>query len=236
MLARCYNVYESEVKMLIKTKLMNIAPQLIDTPRYADEIKAIFTEQFEDLGVEVTTYPYGDEIGKNQITASGFFEAQEWDFEFTNDPEENLFLTNIELQLIMHSEDKPICINNTDWQFLAHQVEQTIAHEMIHRDQSRKRFHTKGGESYPIYDDHLSEEDKRIVYLSDPDEIDAYANDVALDMLKRYTYMAAYARLREYKKITQTECPILCEYIDTFGWNSDTVHTLLKKALKRLET
>lgn len=232
-------MYESEVKMIIdkndaqiKTRLMNIAPQMINTPRYADEIKAIFTEQFEDLGVEVTTYPL-DEIGENQITSSGFFEAQEWDFEEFDDP---IDLINIELQLIMHSEDQPICINNTDWQFLAHQVEQTIAHEMIHRDQSRKRFIVKGGESYPIYDDHLSEEDKRIVYLSDPDEIDAYANDVALDLLKRYTYMAAYARLREYKKITQEECPILCEYIDTFGWNSDTVHTLLKKALKRLET
>ena len=39
----------------IKTRLMNIAPQMINTPRYADEIKVIFTEQFEDLGVEVTT-------------------------------------------------------------------------------------------------------------------------------------------------------------------------------------
>jgi len=212
---------------------MNIKNQIVDQPLYADEIQAIFHKEFKELGVEVTTYPLGDEIGKNQISAAGYFEASEWEFEEFDDP---IDLVNIELQLIMYSEDEPICINNKDWLFLEHQVEQTIAHEMIHRDQSRKRFIKKGGESYPIYDDHLSEEDKRIVYLSDPDEIDAYANDIALDLLKRYTYMAAYARLREYNKITQEESPILCEYIDTFGWNSETVHTLLKKALKRLET
>jgi hypothetical protein len=227
-------VYESEVTdMMLKNKLKKIQPQIVNQPLYADEIQAIFHEQFEELGVEVTTHPYGDEIGENQVTASGYFEAQEWDFEEFMDPVD---LINIELQLILHNEDRPICINNTDWLFLKHQVEQTIAHEMIHRDQSKKRFIVKGGESYPIYDDHLSEEDKRIVYLSDPDEIDAYANDIALDLLRGYTYMQAYARLREYNKITQEESPILCEYIDTFGWNSETVHTLLKKALKRLET
>ena len=48
--------------------------------------------------------------------------------------------------------------------------------------------------------------------------------------------MGAYARLREYKQIRQDESPIFCEYIDTFGWNSETVHILVKKALKRLET
>jgi hypothetical protein len=226
-------IIESEVKMLIKTKLMNIAPQIIDTPRYADEIQAIFAEQFEELGVEVTTRPYGDEIGKNQVTANGFFEAQEWDFEEFDDP---IDLINIELELILRSEDDPICINNKDWQFLSHQVEQTIAHEMIHRDQNQKRYIQRGGESYPIHDDHLSEEDKRIVYLSDPDEIDAYSNDIKLDLLKLYTYQGATARLREYKKIRQEESPIFCEYVDTFGWNSITVHTLVKKSLKRLET
>ena len=82
----------------------------------------------------------------------------------------------------------------------------------------------------------MTEEQKKIVYLSDPDEIDAYANDVALDLLKKYTYMEAYARLREYNKIRQDESPIFCDYVDTFGWNSDVVRLIVKKALKRLET
>jgi hypothetical protein len=107
---------------------------------------------------------------------------------------------------------------------------------MIHREQNQKRFYNRGGESRPIYDQHLSEEDKQIVYLSDPDELDAYSNDVKLDLLKHYSYMGAYARSREYKKIKQDESPIFAEYVDTFGWNSETVHTLVKKALKRLET
>ena len=217
----------------MKKKLARIAEQMVGVPLYADEIQHLFQKELEPLGVEVTTYPYGDEIGQNQITSNGYFSAQEWDIDGIDI---DIDLENIELMLVVNDEDKPICINNTDWQFLAHQVEQTIAHEMIHRDQSRKRFIKKGNSSYPIYDEHLSEADKRIVYLSDPDEVDAYSNDIAMDLLKHYTYMGAYARLRSYRRIKQDESPILAEYVDTFGWNSEIVHTIVKKALKRLET
>ena len=157
----------------MKSRLKKIEKQVVGKSLKAEKIRQIFQKEFEDLGVEVTTHPYGDEIGENQITSNGYFEASEWDLEFLDHPVD---LVNIELMLIIHSKNKPICINNTDWQFLAHQVEQTIEHEMIHREQSKKRFCNIGGESYPIYDDHLSEEDKRIHYLSDPDEIDAYSN------------------------------------------------------------
>ncbi len=222
----------------MKSRLNRVKSQLVGRELYADEIRAIFEKELNPLGVEVTTYPYGEDapdggIGKNQISANGFFEAQEWDFEAIDEPVDPI---NIELMLVLYSEDEPICINNKDWLFLAHQVEQTLEHEMIHREQNQKRFYNRGGESRPIYDQHLSEEDKQIVYLSDPDELDAYSNDVKLDLLKHYSYMGAYARLREYKKIKQDESPIFVEYVDTFGWNSETVHTLVKKALKRLET
>lgn len=224
----------NEITLLERTRMKNllkrVKTQMVGNPLYADEIQAIFQEQFDPLGVEVTTYPYGDDIGRNQITANGYFDATEMEME---DPLIDCVLTDIELVLVLNNEDDPITINNKDWKFLEHQVTQTLEHEMIHREQAKKRI---GKNCMPIYHQHMDEEQKRIVYLSDPDEIDAYANDVALDLLCHYTYMGAYARLREYKQIRQDESPIFCEYIDTFGWNSETVHILVKKALKRLET
>lgn len=225
----------NEITLLERTRmkklLKRVKTQMVGNPLYADEIQAIFQEQLDPLGVEVTTYPYGDDIGRNQITANGYFDATELELEEELDID--AVLVDIELVLILNSEDDPITINNKDWKFLEHQVKQTLEHEMIHREQAKKRI---GADFMPIYNQHMDEEQKRIVYLSDPDEIDAYANDVALDLLLHYTYMGAYARLREYKQIRQEESPIFCEYVDTFGWNSETVHIIVKKALKRLET
>ena len=210
------------------TKMMTeIEEQMVGLPLYADEIETIFAEKFGPLGVEVSTTAY-DGIPENSITANGFFDETELEFD-----EESI---NIELELVFNNEDHPCTINNKDWTFLKHQITQTLEHEMIHRDQANKRIDMDGEKPMPLYYDGMTEEQKKIVYLSDPDEIDAYANDVALDLLKHYTYMDAYARLREYKKIRQDESPIFCDYVDTFGWNSEVVHLIVKKALKRLET
>jgi len=205
-------------------RLQRLRKKCVGRPLFAEDYQMYFQEQFLEFGIEVTTHPYGDDIGKNQITANGYFSS--YDLEEEED-------TDIELVLVLNSEDQLITINNDDWNFLEHQVTQTLEHEMIHRDQATQRL---GMEIMPVFTQHMDEEQKRIVYLSDPDEIDAYANDVALDLLCHYTYMGAYSRMREYKKIRQDESPVFCEYIDTFGWNSMTVRVLVKKVLKRLET
>ena len=208
----------------VKKRLQLLRAKCVGRPLFAEEYQQAFQEQFFEFGIDVTTHPYGDDIGINQITANGYFSS--WDQEEGED-------TDIELVLVLNSEDRVITINSSDWEFLEHQVTQTLAHEMIHREQAKQRI---GTEYMPAFTNHMDEEQKRIVYLSDPDEIDAYANDVALDLLCHYTYMGAYGRMREYKKIRQDESPIFCEYIDTFGWNSMTVRVLVKKVLKRLET
>jgi len=207
----------------LEARLDLIEKIVVERPMYGKEYQVLFQQQFLEFGIEVTLHPY-DDIGINQLTANGFFCS--WAYE---EEEE----TDIELVIVLNNLDRAISINNTDWDFFRHQVTQTLEHEMIHRDQARARL---GSGYMQAYTQHMDEEQKRIAYLSDPDEIDAYANDVALDMLYLYSYMTAYARMRNYKRIRQDESPIFCEYVDTFGWNSETVHILVKKALKRLET
>ena len=153
----------------VKRRLQLLKTKCVGRPLFADEYQAYFQEQFLEFGIEVSTYPYGNEIGKNQITANGYFCSQ--DLEEEED-------TDIELVLVLNSEDQTITINNSDWDFLEHQVRQTLEHEMIHREQATQRL---GTDIMPIFTQHMDDEQKRIVYLSDPDEIDAYApvlNDI----------------------------------------------------------
>ena len=227
-----YNSSMNERK--ITKMLAPIKAYMLGVPLYADEIQAKFDETFAPLGIEVS-YMTCKDIPENSVTANGFFDESEMEFDHPDFVFEGEVIS-IELELVFNNEDNPITINNKDWMFLEHQITQTLEHEMIHRNQAKKRIKMDGEKPMPLYYDGMTEEQKKIVYLSDPDEIDAYANDVALDLLKKYTYMEAYARLREYNKIRQDESPIFCDYVDTFGWNSDVVRLIVKKALKRLET
>jgi len=222
-----YNSSMNERK--ITKMLTDLEEQIVGNTLSADEIQDTFARKFAPLGVEVSSTSF-DGIPENTITANGFFDETEMGF----DDEDDDF--NIELELVFNNENSPITINTKDWMFLKHQITQTLEHEMIHRNQAEKRINMDGEKPMPFYYEGMTDEQKKIVYLSDPDEIDAYANDVALDLLKIYTYMEAYTRLRNYKQIRQDESPIFCDYVDTFGWNSEVVHLIVKKALKRLET
>ena len=80
----------------------------------------------------------------------------------------------------------------------------------------------------------MNSEQERIIYLSDPDEIDAYANDVLLDLSKIYNSQGVALKLTTYSTITVEESPIMNEYMDLFGKDSSIVKTIVKKALKRV--
>lgn len=202
---------------------LNVIEQdIVNVPMDAYEMADIFQEQLEDYGIEVTTMSAGDVLEDDMVTCNGYYDPSEWDEK-----------ENIELVLVVKDEDKIVNINSENWSLFIHQVCQTLQHEMIHRDQYTKK---QGMPSPYLHNlQGMTEDQKHICYLSDPDEIDAYSNDLVLDLLRFYSYPDALNRLRTYKRITQEESPIICDYIDTFGAHSETVKLLVKKAIKRLE-
>ena len=191
----------------------------MNVPLHGSEIVDILQEEFEDLGVEVTLNEVID-FPDNMATVNGYFNSYDWDLK-----------ENIELAFIVSASKDVITINTDSWNFLEHQMRQTLEHEMIHRDQMVKR---DGLVVMPAYQDGMSDDQIRIVYLSDPDEMDAYANDVVLDLLQFYTAMETASKLQDYTHITRAESAIMNEYMDLFGTGSDTVRTIVKKALKRV--
>jgi hypothetical protein len=203
----------------MRNKIESIKKQVLNIPLTVEEFASIVRSEFDDLGVEVTVN-YINDFPKDAMSANGYFNPYDWDLH-----------ENIELGLISSDEEDAININIDNWNFLEHQMRQTLEHEMIHRDQTAKR---DGLVVMPTYQDNMSDEQKRIVYLSNPDEIGAYANDIALDLLKLYTSQGACLKLSEFKSISPTESAIFNEYMHLFGADSKIVRVLIKKALKRL--
>jgi len=183
------------------------------------DLASIFTEHLEEFGVEVSIHSI-EEIPSGFASSNGYFNSFEWEEEI-----------NIELALLVHDEEEEQTINKESWEFLRHQVQATIEHEMIHREQIQKR---NGLVSMPLYEKGMTEKQKRIIYLSDPDEIEAYANDVCLDLRRTYTCYGAVLKLQEYGKIKKEDSPILHEYVTLFGPRSEIVKSIVKKAVKTL--
>jgi hypothetical protein len=203
----------------MKNKIESIKRQVLNVPLTIEEFASVVRSEVDELGVEVTIQ-YVNDFPKDTMSANGYFNSHDLDYK-----------QNIELELITSDEEDIININIDNWNFLAHQMIQTLEHEIIHREQLIRRG---GFVVLPEYIEGMSIEQKRIVYLSDPDEIDAYANDIVLDLLETYTTHGAAQVLSNYSEVTEQESPILYEYVELFGVDSDTVRSIIKKTLKKL--
>ena len=203
----------------MENRIESVKNKVVDVELHVEDFATIVQEEFDDLGVEVTVNEVED-FPENMMSVNGYFNAYEYDLK-----------ENIELALIVADEDGTININTDSWNFLQHQMRQTLEHEMIHREQVTER---DGLVVMPVYDDNMGKEEKRIVYLSDPDEIGAYANDIVLDLLRTYTNFGAGQILQTAELVTKNESPILYEYVELFGSDSDIVKEITSLSMKRI--
>jgi hypothetical protein len=107
-----------------------------------------------------------------------------------------------------------------------------VVHEHKHKQQSIAR-------NYQTYSDH-----NRIqysAYLSDPDEVDAYAFSIAVELLRSlgrqrsYIYLTRISVLSKVRQDSKLVSPNLNAYLQHFGLNI-MVKRLAKKVYKHLET
>lgn len=107
-----------------------------------------------------------------------------------------------------------------------------VVHEYKHKQQSVAR-------NYQTYSDH-----NRIqysAYLSDPDEVDAYAFSIAVELLRSlgrqrsYIYLTRISVLSKVRQDSKLVSPNLNAYLQHFGLNI-MVKRLAKKVYKHLET
>ena len=111
-------------------------------------------------------------------------------------------------------------------QFVA-QVYDAVVHELRHQYQGRKR-------NYLMLSD---PGDDSVYYLSDPDEIDAYALSIAIELIRNLgrtrsiQYLHRASQLAKIRPKGLYASPNLFAYFDTVG---DISHPVIKKLMKKV--
>lgn len=131
----------------------------------------------------------------------------------------------IEVHLAVNPFTKVLEMDNEGFDILAFKVEQTIYHEKIHRYQYDQRDGAPGTQY--ISNNADPQIKKTEEYLGSPDEIDARAHDIYLDITRN----KCYDILRNPKKVRPDQSDSLFTYMVVFGF--DTEHPVIRRLLKR---
>ena len=160
-------------------------------------------------------------IPKGDMNASAFYEQ---------DLDENGEIP-FEIELYFSKEDdQPMTITNPDP--LVNKVIEMLKHEFLHQKQARARGFE---EPTPGTDDR----DTSYEYMSRPDEIEAYAMNIADELVKKADKDGALALLRMANKTAQFKdkmgnllSPDLFAYMGM--WNFNSKHPVIKRLLKKI--
>ena len=163
--------------------------------------------------------------------------AQAWEVEPTElninafyDPEKDeREKPSIELVLVTNPNDQHLILDQDLWQLFVNRLADSLAHELIHMIQARSRNF--------LFVEHQARRDiqldENLAYLSDPDEIDAYAFNIATELKE---HSDPIQKLHDPKNISVDDSINLWAYINAFSQNinNPVVKKLLKKVYKNL--
>ena len=135
-----------------------------------------------------------------------------------------------EITLVFSNKEDRMAINDPNP--LINRILDMMKHDMIHQKQARARD----------FEDYTQGKDKRNMnyeYMSRPDEIEAYAMNIADELYRKVGKEDAIALLRMAKKTAQFKdemgnflSPDLFAYMGM--WNFDSKHPVIKRLLKKI--
>jgi len=147
-----------------------------------------------------------------------------------NDAEEEGHI--IELQLAFSPKDKTVKWSEDGKEYFVHELTDALKHEMLHVQQHRNRDFHPGRDGY-------DRRDTNYEYMTRPDEIEAYAMNIADELVRKADKDGALQLLRMAGKTAQFKdemgrylSPNLMAYFAMFDWKAD--HPVMKRLLKRI--
>jgi hypothetical protein len=127
-------------------------------------------------------------------------------------------IDQIGIDVFLKSDDFRFSLREKEWKLFRFKMSQIIQHELIHREQYKK----KNVEGFCSVSNARS-------YLSNPDEIDAYSHDIAMEILYFYGESQKYKIIRNISRKKEVESYRM--YENTFknsNWES-----IRKKLIKK---
>ena len=144
---------------------------------------------------------------------------------------------HFEIELIFSKEDKTIAFSPEGVEAIKHRIVDVLEHELIHKSQYRGRGFKKQREFKPKKG--LSDKVRRTrEYLGNDDEIEAYAKNIASELIRKSDKETALTLLRmagktaQYREKKNLISPNLFGYFAAFDF--DTGHPVIKKLLKKI--
>ena len=206
-------------------------PESVDIKPLAREIRGTQTfKQIADLVIKhlpMTTV----KIHKNEKIDSGEMNISA---SYNPDDDEEGGSTPINIDLIFSSKDT----DSVEWtkqgrKFFLFKLRDAMKHELLHMKQHRIRnFH-------PGRDGYVSDKGTEYEYMSRPDEIEAYAMNIADELTRHVGNKGAYKLIRMAGKTASFKdelghylSPDLMAYFALFNW--DASHPVIKKLLKKI--
>lgn len=136
--------------------------------------------------------------------------------------------------IVFHNFDKDTVWDQKHISDFLIQIFDAVVHEFKHQRQARRR-------KYKTYWTRYDGNHEYRMYLRDPDEIDAYAFSIAIELCRsigKYralNYLSKLTRLARLKMQGQYVSPNLYAYMSHFGPSSQVIKTISKKVYIRLQ-
>lgn len=187
----------------------------------------VVDELIQDLGVFLGTrfnidvkHAEATQVDQNDIELNGYYDGG---LDEAGD-------IPIEIYLVTNPMQDVMLIDEAGFDLISRKIADTLSHEVIHMQQYRARdFLEVETIEYNEFDD---EEEENRWYLSSPDEINAYAYNIANELLDRNSYPQVIEKLTKVKDIAIEDSVNLWAYVQAFS--KDVNHPVLRKLIKKV--
>jgi len=226
-----------------KVKTFNCSPKLSkpvvipsrkDTLPILEEIRNEIVNRF--LPVDEVVTILGVHMGQRfnvTVKHAGSAQVEQNDIDFSSFYDGGLDEVDevpIEIYIVTNPLQDIMIIDDKGFDTIIRKVADNLAHECIHMYQYRSRDFLEVGPFY-VKDD-ITEEEEEQLYLSDPDEINAYAHNIASELLEKANFETVKLKLTQVDKIKLEDSVNLWAYVKAF--NKEINHPVMKRLLKKI--
>ena len=181
-----------------------------------------FAQEQTGERIKVTTHS-APQVDSGSMNLGAYYDPE-------NDEDEEGHI--IELQLAFSPKDKTLKWSEEGKRYFVNELADVLKHEMLHAQQHRSRDFHPGRVGY-------DQRDLNYEYMTRPDEIEAYAMNIADELVRKAGKDGALELLRMAGKTAQFKdemgnflSPNLMAYFAMFDWRAE--HPVMKRLLKRI--